>query len=110
MLGPIQFAKVPGFNRLGLSLYGWWVIVGGESGPGARVMNPDWTTGIIDQCRNAGVPVFVKQVGQRHDGWPSTITGKGDDPAEWPIALRTQEFPIITSRNALRRVREVGDG
>ena len=38
-----------------------WVIVGGESGPGARPMNPDWVRGIRDQCVAAGVPLFVKQ-------------------------------------------------
>jgi protein gp37 len=40
-----------------------WVIVGGESGPGARLMNSDWVTSIRDQCINAGVPFFFKQWG-----------------------------------------------
>ena len=40
-----------------------WVIVGGESGPGARPMNPDWARSIVVQCKEAGVPVFVKQMG-----------------------------------------------
>lgn len=40
-----------------------WVIVGGESGPGARPMQSDWVGSIRDQCRLAGVPFFFKQWG-----------------------------------------------
>jgi protein gp37 len=40
-----------------------WVIVGGESGPGARPMNEDWVLAIRDQCRRAGVAFFFKQWG-----------------------------------------------
>lgn len=40
-----------------------WVIVGGESGPGARPMHPDWARGLRDQCTAAGVPFFFKQWG-----------------------------------------------
>jgi protein gp37 len=40
------------------------VIVGGESGPGARPMNPDWVRSIRDQCVAAGVPFFFKQWGE----------------------------------------------
>ncbi len=53
-----------------------WVIVGGESGPGARPMHPDWVTSIRDQCRTAGVPFFFKQ-------WGGTAQGEG-----WPRARR----------------------
>ncbi|MGW4849119.1 DUF5131 family protein [Nocardia brasiliensis] len=42
-----------------------WVIAGGESGPGARVMHPDWVRGLRDQCVDAGVPFFFKQWGGR---------------------------------------------
>ncbi|TAM97291.1 MAG: phage Gp37/Gp68 family protein [Rhizobiaceae bacterium] len=41
-----------------------WIIVGGESGPGARPMRPDWTRSIRDQCAGAGVPFFFKQWGE----------------------------------------------
>ena len=41
-----------------------WVIVGGESGPGARPMHPDWVRSIRDQCLAAGVPFFLKQWGE----------------------------------------------
>jgi protein gp37 len=40
-----------------------WVIVGGESGPHARPMDPQWVTDIRDQCCRAGVPFFFKQWG-----------------------------------------------
>jgi len=42
-----------------------WVIVGGESGPGARPMHPDWARSVRDQCQSAGVPFFFKQMSKR---------------------------------------------
>lgn len=39
-----------------------WIIVGGESGPGARPMHPDWARSLRDQCAVAGVPFFMKQM------------------------------------------------
>lgn len=44
-----------------------WVIVGGESGPSARPMHPDWARSLRDQCQRAGVPFFFKQWGQYVD-------------------------------------------
>lgn len=41
-----------------------WVIVGGESGPGARPMHPQWVRSLRDQCQAAGVPFFFKQWGE----------------------------------------------
>ena len=41
-----------------------WVICGGESGPNARPMHPDWARGLRDQCTAAGVPFFFKQWGE----------------------------------------------
>ena len=41
-----------------------WVIVGGESGPGARPIHPDWARSIREQCVAAGVPFFFKQWGE----------------------------------------------
>jgi len=43
-----------------------WVIVGGESGPAARPMRPEWAIGVRDQCLAAGVPFFFKQWGGRN--------------------------------------------
>lgn len=76
-----------------------WVIVGGESGPGARPCDAEWVRSIVRQCQEAGAAVFVKQLGAR------PICGlvpsmellledrKGGDPAEWPEDLRVREFP-----------------
>jgi protein gp37 len=41
-----------------------WVIVGGETGPGARPLHPDWVRNVRDQCVTAGVPFFLKQNGE----------------------------------------------
>lgn len=41
-----------------------WVVVGGESGPGARPMHPDWVRSVRDQCAAARVPFFFKQWGE----------------------------------------------
>lgn len=75
-----------------------WVIVGGESGSGARPFDLAWARSIVEQCRDAGVAVFVKQVGNNpimEPGpitWP-TIAHHGADPSEWPKDLRVREFP-----------------
>lgn len=42
-----------------------WVIVGGESGHGARPCNVEWISSIVQQCKDAGVPAFVKQLGAK---------------------------------------------
>jgi protein gp37 len=64
MLGPIDFRKVPGFNRIGMDLSDWNIILGGETGPGARPMHPDWVRSVRDQCAMAGVPFFFKGWGE----------------------------------------------
>ena len=43
-----------------------WVIVGGESGPSARPMRPEWATGVRDRCLASGIPFFFKQWGGRN--------------------------------------------
>lgn len=54
-----------------------WVIVGGESGPHARPMHPNWARSIREQCRDAGVAFFFKQWGE----WaPTADVGFGDSP------------------------------
>jgi protein gp37 len=45
-----------------------WVIVGGESGPGARPMDPEWVLSVQRQCLRAGVPFFFKQWGGAQKG------------------------------------------
>ncbi|WP_042886388.1 phage Gp37/Gp68 family protein [Cupriavidus necator] len=60
-----------------------WVIVGGESGPGARPMSPDWARSLRDQCRRAGVPFLLKQWGEfvpyEHDAQPPFLTSQHGD-------------------------------
>ncbi|MFO7172576.1 MAG: phage Gp37/Gp68 family protein [Bacillota bacterium] len=69
-----------------------WVIVGGESGPGARPMHPDWVRSIRDQCLEAGVPLFVKQMGSV---WAKEhgADARGADWDYWPVDLRVREWP-----------------
>jgi len=98
-----------------------WVIVGGESGAGARPFDVGWARDIVEQCRVAGVACFVKQFGARPftenanlEDWPASVDfapypledggraagaslkladPKGGDPSEWPEDLRVREFP-----------------
>lgn len=70
-----------------------WVIIGGESGPGARPMGLDWMRTIINDCRNADVPVFVKQLGTAWAKRNGARHPKGGDPSEWPAELRIRQFP-----------------
>jgi protein gp37 len=92
-----------------------WIIVGGESGGGARGFNVQWASQTLDWCQASGVKCFVKQFGSRpYDGrtpLPVIFTGRGPkyealddntiklndshggDPAEWPAKLRVREFP-----------------
>lgn len=48
-----------------------WIILGGESGPGARPMHPDWARGVKDYCQDAIVPFFFKQWGEYVESIPS---------------------------------------
>lgn len=67
-----------------------WVICGGESGPGARPMHPDWARSLRDQCQDAGVPFLFKQWGE-HDyrtiRMGKKASGRLLDGREW------NEFP-----------------
>ena len=84
-----------------------WIICGGESGPGARPFNVDWARRCVQQCREADVACFVKQLGATVDDptrgyFPASRlrlrNRKGNDMAEWPADLRVREFP--TARTA----------
>ena len=77
-----------------------WVIVGGESGPGARPCDLDWIRSIIAQCKAAGTACFVKQLGARVIYRPDELQRplrdrKGGDPSEWPEDVRVREFPKV---------------
>ena len=75
-----------------------WVIAGGESGARARPCSVHWIASLVCQCREADVPVFVKQLGAKPlvDGTtPQRLRDrKGADAQEWPIHhLRVREWP-----------------
>ena len=81
-----------------------WVIVGGESTQGAGKARPfdlTWARSTVAQCKTAGVPVFVKQLGsdayESQPGFHSESVAlkdrAGADHAEWPEDLRVQESP-----------------
>lgn len=95
-----------------------WIIVGGESGHGARPCEIEWVRSIVRQCQAAGTKVFVKQLGanfvstfeewndgERGEGvigddrskitWGRRDIGsaKGGDPSFWPADLRIRETP-----------------
>jgi protein gp37 len=95
-----------------------WVIVGGESGSLSKIRACEvgWIRSIVTQCKDAGVPCFVKQLGSKPmlgdvsepHGWPTSggpvdwETGriylkdrKGGDPAEWQVDLQVREWPRV---------------
>lgn len=78
-----------------------WLVVGGESGPGARRFETGWALDIVRQCREASVPCFVKQLGSkpcvRSPNGDLTFIHladrKGGDPDEWIEDLRVRQWP-----------------
>ena len=80
LLGPLPNLDLEGID---------WVIVGGESGPGARPMQADWARDIRDQCQDAGIPFHFKQWGgvfkKRHG---RTLDGRTWD--ETPLIAEVQ--------------------
>ena len=84
LLGPVTFRwaswepvrdrdHLDGLRRLD------WVVVGGESGRGARPMDPEWARSLRDQCQQAGVPFLFKQWG----GTNKKATGRELDGRTW---------------------------
>ena len=83
LLGPIPRLPLQGVH---------WVIVGGESGPGTRVIDPRWVRKIRDRCIVHGVPFFFKQWG----GTRKKLTGRELDGRTW------DEMPALDSEGATR--------
>lgn len=123
LLGPVSllpYRDADGNVRISQGIDCDWVIIGGESGHGARPMQIEWVRSIVEQCRDVGVAVFVKQLGASVeaseaidpiDQFPGNVTfrqgrdihtaliklidRKGGDPEEWPADLRVREFPNV---------------
>jgi len=88
-----------------------WLIVGGESGPGARPFDLAWARSTVRQTRAAGVACFVKQLGampyMMEPAWENGFVGddvrarwpcedpKGGNMSEWPEDLRVRQFPEV---------------
>lgn len=68
-----------------------WVIVGGESGRGARSCNVDWVRSIVTQCADAGVPCFVKQLGARVIDRNDRGFEGDSGPSGWPMDTDTSD-------------------
>jgi len=101
-LGPINFDGIH------------WVIVGGESGHGARPLGKEWVTSIRDQCHAAGVPFFFKQWGGIHkkragreldgityNGFPSRSNHPASPVATALLWAREIQDAYTASRNEL---------
>lgn len=101
LLGPIDFIKTskhwgPAGERV-MKMPRWpglgWVVVGGESGPGSRRMDPKWARSIRDQCEELRVPWLFKQLGSV---WAKDVPGsdkKGGNWEVWPQEFRVREYP-----------------
>lgn len=80
-----------------------WMIVGGESGPGARAMKEDWVLALRDQCKKGRVPFFFKQWG----GVRKATTGRqleGRTYDEFPARVR---HPVLTSEECSTSARKI---
>ena len=81
--------SIPNLNLKGLD----WAIIGGESGNEARIMEPEWAVDLLNQCRSANVPCFIKQMGTQWAKRQGSKSRKGDDFSEFPEALQVREYP-----------------
>lgn len=82
-----------------------WVIVGGESGPGARPMKKEWVMSLRDQCKKNGVPFFFKQWGGvRKKKAGRRLDGKTYD--EFPARVRNLVSSVEECAEEIRRIEE----
>lgn len=80
-----------------------WVIVGGESGPGARPMQKEWVLSLRDQCERANVPFFFKQWG----GVRKSKTGRELDGKTYDGLPARVELPVLENGRRLAAVGEI---
>lgn len=105
-LGPVDFSPWLRRNDMfGPELR--WLIIGGESGPHARPFDLAWARDVVRQCREVGVPLFLKQLGSKpvsdktnHARMVNDLLvlsnlrdSKGGDMTEWPEDLRVRKMP-----------------
>jgi protein gp37 len=83
LLGPLTGLDLSGID---------WVIVGGESGPGARAMDLDWAGDIVEQCRRSRAAPFVKQLGSCWD------RAHHKDIERFPAVLQVRDYPVVKDR------------
>jgi protein gp37 len=83
-----------------------WVIVGGESGPGARPMKESWVISLREQCEDAGVPFFFKQWGGvRKKAAGRTLSGRTHDGFPQRVS-----HPTLPLRERMQRASEIESG
>jgi len=82
-----------------------WVIVGGESGHGARPLRKEWVTEIRDQCLDAGVPFFFKQWGGVHKKRAGRALD-GKTHSSFPARISNPVTPAATALHWAREIRE----
>jgi protein gp37 len=108
LLGPVQMSPQWMYND-----HGWetldWVIAGGESGPGARPMHPQWAKSIKDQCQAADVPFFFKQWGEWVPRGMAQLLGF-DAKATTNTAFDAIPYPVIMSRIGKKNAGRLLDG
>jgi three-Cys-motif partner protein len=80
-----------------------WVIVGGESGPGARPMRPEWVRSIRDQCEASGVPFFFKQWG----GAVKSLAGRELDGRTYDAMPEPSSNPVASTSARAEHVRRL---
>lgn len=91
-----EFGTADTNRHLALQLH--WIIIGGESGPGARPFDLQWGRDLVRQCQVSGTTCFVKQLGSNPILEPGPISYhcqdlKGGDIAEFPADLRIRQMP-----------------
>jgi protein gp37 len=79
-----------------------WVIVGGESGPGARPMKKEWVVSVRDQCKSEGVPFFFKQWG----GVRKSVAGRKLDGKTYDEFPQRVLHPVLAAQECLALVAE----
>jgi len=80
-----------------------WVIVGGESGPGARPMKREWVLSVRDQCRHAGVPFFFKQWG----GVRKAAAGRKLDGKTYDEFPRRSVHQVLSAKECVARASQI---